>query len=80
MKNNKDNLVKIVSKRLNVGYVELSEILGYSRSSIANAARKNKISKPMVRSLELLLELQDIKEQIKEVDNFKSKMKNFIDT
>ena len=46
----------LVSKLLGLTYKELGEIIGYSESALTAAVVKDKISTPMIKAIELLLE------------------------
>ena len=57
--------IKQASKLLGLTYKELGEIIGYSESALTAAVVKDKISTPMIKAIELLLENHKLKDNMK---------------
>ena len=71
--------IKQASKLLGLTYDELGEKIGCTGSAINNAIVRDKISDWMIKSVELLLENHQLKEQIKRQNTaFKETLKGII--
>ena len=71
--------IKQASKLLGLTYKELGEQIGYTEAALITAVMKGKISNPMLKSIELLLENHQLKEQIKRQNTaFKETLKGII--
>ncbi|MBR2157346.1 MAG: transcriptional regulator [Campylobacter sp.] len=60
----KENLIKQTCKELNLTYKQLGEAIGYSESAINNSARQEKISEPLKKAIELLIENTQLKQEL----------------
>lgn len=74
------NLVKQTAKELGLTYKELSKELGYSESALNAAARKDELSEPLKKAIELYLENLALKEKIKLTEAFKQNLKDFLES
>ena len=74
-----ENLIKKVSKEVGLTYKELSQELGYTESSLRKSVYANKISTQLQRTIELYLETLKLKKEIKEADEFRKILRNFMD-
>lgn len=57
--------IKQASKLLGLTYKELGEKIGYTEAALITAVMKDKISNPMLKSIELLLENHNLREERK---------------
>ena len=57
--------IKQASKLLGLTYKELGEQIGYTEAALITAVMKGKISNPMLKSIELLLENHNLREERK---------------
>ena len=60
----KTNIIKRVCYELGLTYKQLGEAIGYSESTLNNAARQEKISEPLKRAVELYLENLKLKQEL----------------
>ena len=67
-----DNIVKRVCKELGLTYKQLGEAIGYSESALNNAARQEKISEPLKRSVELYLENLKLQQELADFKTLKA--------
>lgn len=73
--------IKQASKLLGLTYKELGEIIGYSESALTAAVVKDKISTPMIKAIELLLENHKLKDEVKKQNIlFKTTIKEFLNS
>ena len=76
MSNDKDhNIVKKVCKELGLTYKELGERIGYSESSLSNAAATGKISNQVKKAIELYLENLQLKKELEKFEQLKKLLK-----
>lgn len=77
------NPIRRVAKQFGFTYKELAEKIGYSESGLKNVITNKKISEPMKKSLELLIENAELKHKLKlkseAIDNLKTYLKDFIE-
>lgn len=78
MEDKEENLIKKVSKEFGLTYKELSKELGYTESSLQKSVYSNKISPQLRKSIELYLETIELKKEIKEANDFRDILHNFI--
>ncbi len=72
--------IKQASKLLGLTYKELGEQIGYSESTLTNAVVKDKISTPMIKAIELLIEIHRLRNELKKQNIvFKATIKEIID-
>lgn len=72
--------IKQASKLLGLTYKELGDMIGYSESTLTNAVVKDKISTPMIKAIELLLEIHKLRSEFKKQNIvFKAAIKEIID-
>ena len=72
--------IKQASKLLGLTYKELGDMIGYSESTLTNAVVKDKISTPMIKAIELLLEIHKLRREFKKQNMvFKATIKEIID-
>ena len=72
--------IKQASKLLGLTYKELGDMIGYSESTLTNAVVKDKISTPMIKAIELLLEIHKLRSEFKKQNMvFKATIKEIID-
>lgn len=58
------NRVKEICKRYNLNYRELGVALGYGYEAISKAGGTGIISSPMSKSIDMFIEIQDLKDKI----------------
>ncbi len=78
MKDKNKNIVKQVCKELGITQKELAERIGYKYETINKAASTGKISRPVLRAIELLIETEKLKEKIKEYEEIKTALKKLL--
>jgi len=78
LEDKEENLIKKVSKEFGLTYKELSKELGYTESSLQKSVYSNKISPQLRKSIELYIEITKLKKEIKESDDFRDILYNFI--
>jgi len=74
----RENIVKKVCKELGLTYKQLGEKIGYSEGSIRNLASKNEVSEPVKKAIELLYEIERCKNKIKECEELRQTLNNFL--
>lgn len=72
MEEKSENIVKKVCRELGLTYRELGERIGYSEEAVSKASRTDEISKPMAKALELMIELEQKKEDLKTLEILKT--------
>ena len=72
------HLVKKVSKELGLTYKELGERIGYSESSLRKTVSNNTLSSQLKTAIELYLDNLKLKEEIDELEDFKSTFRTFL--
>ena len=75
---NEIHLVKKVSKELGLTYKELGEAIGYGEGSLKKSVYDNKISPQLKKALELYLKNIELERKIKEIEDLKGKLVNFL--
>lgn len=73
-----ENIVKRVCKELGITQRELAERIGMSADSLNNAVNQNKISKMAENSINLILENESLKNELKKYKILKEALKNAI--
>lgn len=68
----KTNIIKRVCYELGLTYKQLGEAIGYSESTLNNAARQEKISEPLKRAVELYLENLKLKQELADFKTLKA--------
>ena len=68
----KTNSIKRVCYELGLTYKQLGEAIGYSESTLNNAARQEKISEPLKRAVELYLENLKLKQELADFKTLKA--------
>ncbi len=72
------HLVKRVSKELGLTYRELGEEIGYSESSLRKTVSNNTLSSQLETAIKLYLDNLKLKEELNEVEDFKSTFRTFL--
>jgi len=72
------HLVKKVSKELGLTYKELGEKIGYSESSLRKTVSNNTVSSQLKTAIELYLHNLKLKQELKELEDFKNIARTFI--
>ena len=78
MQKKEEHLVKRVSKELGLTYRELGEKIGYSESSLKKAVSEKKLPLQLKKSIELYLEILELKKKDEETKQFKNILRTFI--
>ena len=78
MEKKEEHLIKRVSKELGLTYKELGEKIGYSESSLKKAVSENKLPTQLKKSIELYLEILELKKREEETKQFKNILRTFI--
>ncbi len=73
-----DNLIKRVSKELNLTYKELGEKIGFTEGGIKNSISSGKISRQMEKSLLLLLKVAKLEKEVSKATKFKQDLKELL--
>ena len=73
-----ENIVKKVCKELGLTYRELGERIGVSESSLRSAASTGKISNQVKKAIELFVELQNTKQQLKDYEELQKLLKKML--
>ncbi|MFY4726195.1 transcriptional regulator [Campylobacter jejuni] len=71
----KENIIKKTCKELGLTYKQLGELIGYSESAIKSAIAKNEVSEPMSKAIQMQLEINQLKKELQEFENFKNFIK-----
>lgn len=67
--------IKDFCKEQGLTYKDLAELIGMTEGGIQNAVKKDNISEQTAKAIELLKEIQDLKEQLKDYENLKQILK-----
>lgn len=67
--------LKQFCKERNLTYKELGELIGMSEGGLQNAVKKNNISDQTAKAIELLKEIERLKEQLVDYENLKQTLK-----
>lgn len=70
-----ENIVKATAKRLGMTYRELGEAIGLSEAHIKRLATSDEVGWQVIRSLEMMVRIQELEEKNKEVEEFKKLLK-----
>ncbi len=73
-----ENIVKKVCRELGITQRELAERIGMSADSLNNAVNQNKISKMAENSINLILENESLKNELKKYEILKEALKNAV--
>lgn len=73
-----ENIVKRVCRELGITQRELAERIGMSADSLNTAVSNNKISKMAENSINLILENESLKNELKKYEILKEALKNAI--
>lgn len=74
------NFVKISKENTSYTYGEFADLLGYGEEAISRASRTGNASKSLQKSVELFLENQELKEQLKKYETLKNTLKEILNT
>ncbi|EAH6370700.1 transcriptional regulator [Campylobacter coli] len=75
MAEEKENIVKKTCKELGLTYRQLGELIGMSEGGLQNAIKKDSISDQTTKAIELLKEIEILKEQLADYENLKQLLK-----
>lgn len=67
--------IKEFCKERNLTYKELGELIGMSEGGLQNAIKKDSISEQTTKAIELLKEIENLKEQLADYENLKQLLK-----
>ncbi|WP_300451946.1 helix-turn-helix transcriptional regulator [uncultured Helicobacter sp.] len=67
--------IKDFCKEQGLTYKDLAELIGMTEGGIQNAVKKDNISEQTAKAIELLKEIQALKEQLKDYENLKQILK-----
>lgn len=73
-----ENLIKKTCKELGLTYRELGEAIGLSEGRIKQLAISTEVTEQVVRSIEMLREIQALKTELEETNTLKTILKNFV--
>ncbi|EGZ6113758.1 helix-turn-helix transcriptional regulator, partial [Campylobacter coli] len=62
-------------KEQGLTYKQLGELIGYSESAIKSAIAKDEVSEPMSKAIQMQLEINQLKKELQEFENFKNFIK-----
>ncbi|BCD59592.1 hypothetical protein [Nitratiruptor sp. YY08-10] len=74
-----ENIVKKVCKELGLTYRELAEKTGYKLDTINKAASTGKVSEPLQKAIELLIELENTKKELQNYEELKRALKKALE-
>lgn len=69
------DIIKKTCKEMRLTYKELAEKIGMSEAGVQNAVKKNSISTQTAKAIELLYEIEELKQELKEYENLKQTLK-----
>ena len=72
-----ENLIKIVCDELKMTYKELGEAIGYSEGALKTAVSTGKISKSMIKAIELYKKTLELEKEIDKYENMKKFISDF---
>ena len=75
---NSSNLIKIVCESHDLSYLQLSEILGMSESSVRSAASTGKISKQAKAGNKMYLKIVHLEKEIERTNKIKQELKSWL--
>jgi len=73
-----ENIVKKVCKELGITQKELAERIGYKVDTINKTSSTGKISEPLKKAIELLLEVENLKKELQNYEELKNALKKTI--
>jgi len=73
-----EHLIKKVSKELGLTYKEFGEKIGYSESALKKSVSENRLPSQLKKSIELYLEVLELKRKEEETKQFKKILRAFI--
>jgi len=73
-----EHLIKRVSKELGLTYKELGEKIGYTESALKKSVSENRLPSQLKKSIELYLEVLELKRKEEETKQFKKILRTFI--
>ena len=73
-----NNLIKIICESYDLSYLQLSEILGMSESSIRSAASTGKISKQAKAGIKMYLKIVHLEREIERTNKIKQELKSWL--
>jgi DNA-binding XRE family transcriptional regulator len=71
-----ENIVKRVCKELGLTYKQLGEKIGVSEATLKSVVSTNKVSLQIQKAIELYIETEDLKKELKEIEQLKIILKN----
>ena len=78
MEKKEEHLIKRVSKELGLTYKELGEKIGYTESALKKSVSGNRLPSQLKKSIELYLEVLELKRKEEETKQFKKILRTFI--
>ena len=63
-----ENIIKKICKDYNLTYKDLGDMIGYGEEAISKSARTNKISAPMKKACEMLLQIKELESKVAILD------------
>jgi hypothetical protein len=70
-----ENIIKVVCKKLDITYGQLSDAIGYTENAIKKAASTGAISKPMQKAIEIYLKNIELKKSLQDFNKLISIIK-----
>lgn len=74
-----ENIIKQVCKELNLTYKQLGELIGLSEGSIKRLATSDEINTQVIKSCEMLLEIEKLKGKLSNTETLKDALKRLLD-
>ena len=74
-----ENIIKQVCKELNLTYKQLGELIGLSEGSIKRLATSDEINTQVIKSCEMLLEIEKLKGKLSNTETLKDVLKRLLD-
>jgi len=72
------NIVKTTCNELGMTYKELGEAIGYSEGALKTAVSTNKISKSMIKAIELYKKTLELEKELENSNKIKSTLKEWL--
>lgn len=73
-----ENIVKKVCRELNLTYKQLGELIGLSEGSIKRLATSDEINTQVIKSCEMLLEIEKLKGELLNTETLKNALKKLL--
>ncbi|MCE3040487.1 XRE family transcriptional regulator [Helicobacter anatolicus] len=73
------NIVKKTCKELGLTYKHLGELIGLSEGSIKRLATSNEVNTQVIKSCEMLLQIESLEHKLIKLETFKASLKSILE-